>query len=103
MLDYSTLGVILGHELAHSFDALTRKENDQNGNLTWWPSELDNEYEALTKCFSDQFSSYVVESTGEYVSCIAPRFLATTRARDRKFVRAHICVSVDCSILDARN
>lgn len=61
---------MIGHEIAHSFDALTRKENEQSGgNSTWWwPSELDKEYELLTKCFVDQFSSYVVESTGEYVS-----------------------------------
>ena len=66
-LDYSTLGVVIGHEIAHSFDALTRKESDANGdgNLTWWPSELDREYDNLTKCFVDQFSSYVVASTGE--------------------------------------
>ncbi|KAI1280597.1 Membrane metallo-endopeptidase-like 1 [Halotydeus destructor] len=65
-LDYSTLGVVIGHEIAHSFDALARRENDvAGGNLTWWPSELNKEYETLTKCFVDQFSSYVIESTGD--------------------------------------
>lgn len=70
-LDYSTLGVVIGHEIAHSFDALTRRENDSGfgaGNLTWWPSEVNKEYETLTKCFADQFSSYTIESTGESVS-----------------------------------
>ena len=56
LLDYSTLGVVIGHEIAHSLDKQTRKE--KAGNMSWWNQEAEDAYEELSQCFVQQYSSY---------------------------------------------
>lgn len=60
---------MIGHEIAHSFDILARKELDHDyENVTWfWPEELSTKYEMMTKCFADQFSSFMIARIGENV------------------------------------
>ena len=70
-LDYSTLGVVIGHEIAHSFDVLARKDMQDvdSGNVTrFWSHEMHSKYESMTKCFADQFSNFTISSIGQNVS-----------------------------------
>lgn len=62
-LDYSTLGVVIGHELAHSLDKLADGLLNTtlvlNNNVTTDATEqFMDEYTNLTNCFSDQYSTY---------------------------------------------
>ena len=65
LLDYSTLGVVIGHEIAHSMDKLTRKEKAKAGNMTWWSQATEEAYNREAACFAQQFSSFSIASTGE--------------------------------------
>ncbi|RWS13897.1 endothelin-converting enzyme 2-like isoform X2 [Dinothrombium tinctorium] len=65
-LDYATLGVVIGHEIAHSFYNELKKEMNTDTNL--WTIEMNDEYERRTQCFADQFSSYTIEEIGENLS-----------------------------------
>lgn len=58
LLDYSMLGVVIGHEIAHSLDKQTRKE--RAGNMSWWNQEAEEAYESLSQCFVQQYSAYQV-------------------------------------------
>lgn len=76
-LDYSTLGVIIGHEIAHAFDTGAKKEINNNlvfnnvtindFNTTLWSKHLNEEYEKKTKCFVQQFNNYSVDEINEKV------------------------------------
>ena len=73
-----------GHEIAHAFDTGTRKElNDKNlislNNLTsknasvntsWWPKQLNDEYENKSQCFVRQFNNYFLDEINENVSSL---------------------------------
>jgi predicted metalloendopeptidase len=50
------LGVVIGHEIAHSLDKQTRKE--KAGNMSWWNQDAEDSYEHLSQCFVQQYSSY---------------------------------------------
>ncbi|RWS30738.1 Membrane metallo-endopeptidase-like 1 [Leptotrombidium deliense] len=67
-LDYATLGVVIGHEIAHSFYNELKKEINSEPN--WWTSELSDEYERRTQCFISQFSSYRIEEIRENASFV---------------------------------
>lgn len=64
-LDYSTLGVIIGHEMAHSVDKMTRNEKSKRGNITWWSEDNTKAYDDVAECFAKQFSSFNIPTTGE--------------------------------------
>lgn len=59
------LGVVIGHEIAHSMDKLTRKEKLKTGNMTWWSEENEEAYNREANCFAQQFSSFSIPATGE--------------------------------------
>lgn len=66
-LDYATLGVVIGHEIAHAFDSTSQKDADSS-NMTWWPQSIHEKYSELADCFSKQFSNYTVKQIGAQVS-----------------------------------
>lgn len=79
-LDYATLGVVIGHEIAHAFDSGTRREvlqaqhlhsnqsTSTTNELSWWPRHINTEYERRARCFAAQFNNYLITEIQEYVS-----------------------------------
>ncbi|VVC39613.1 Hypothetical protein CINCED_3A004548 [Cinara cedri] len=67
VLNYGSLGSILGHELTHGFDNSGHKY-DLNGNENmWWTKQTIEEYNKRTNCFIEHYESYLVSRIEEKV------------------------------------
>ncbi|XP_014662900.1 PREDICTED: endothelin-converting enzyme 1-like [Priapulus caudatus] len=63
-INYSGIGIVIGHEITHGFDDSGRKY-DKNGNLTeWWPEQDIEAFNEKAKCIIDQYSEYNIEDVG---------------------------------------
>ncbi|GLD69167.1 phosphate-regulating neutral endopeptidase [Lates japonicus] len=63
-LSYGAIGVIVGHELTHSFDNNGRKY-DKNGNLDqWWSDSSVTAFNEKTQCMIDQYNGYYWDEAG---------------------------------------
>jgi predicted metalloendopeptidase len=58
VLNYGTLGAVLGHELTHAFDDSGRHFDGEGRLRDWWTAESAAEYEHRASCLSDQYASY---------------------------------------------
>lgn len=69
--------------MAHAFDTGTRKELNNNNlmvlantnknssvNTSWWPQQLNMEYEKKTQCFVQKFNNYSLDEINENVSIL---------------------------------
>ncbi|XP_028897597.1 neprilysin-4-like [Zeugodacus cucurbitae] len=57
-LKYSTIGFIIAHEMAHGFDAISRKY-DARGNLkNWWDRTSTEDFAKRKECLKQQYSGY---------------------------------------------
>jgi putative endopeptidase len=57
-VNYGAIGVVIGHEMTHSFDDQGRKY-DAKGNLNdWWTEEDTKSFEARSGKLADQYSAY---------------------------------------------
>jgi predicted metalloendopeptidase len=57
VINYGGIGMIMGHELTHGFDAVGRKF-DGNGSLTnWWPAAVNKRFVEHASCFERQVGS----------------------------------------------
>lgn len=61
-LDYATVGVVIGHEIAHSLDSNSRKLMITNNNESLWTQDIMNEYKTRAKCFANQFNNYKIKT-----------------------------------------
>jgi predicted metalloendopeptidase len=58
--NYGAIGVIIGHELTHSFDDEGRKF-DERGNLhDWWTEADSRQFDERTQCFVNQYDNFEV-------------------------------------------
>ena len=56
--NYGAIGVIIGHEISHTFDSEGSAFDAHGGLRNWWtPADLDH-FNAATKKLADQYSSY---------------------------------------------
>ncbi|XP_015789311.1 neprilysin-1-like isoform X1 [Tetranychus urticae] len=63
-LNYGGIGVVIGHEITHGFDAKGR-QFDKEGNLKeWWNNATVQKFYERTQCIIDQYSSYVLQEVG---------------------------------------
>ena len=61
-MNYGSLGVIIGHEITHSFDAHGHAI-DANGVLRpWWTKESDYRFSKHSLCFQTQYGAYEVRA-----------------------------------------
>ncbi|XP_014469001.1 PREDICTED: endothelin-converting enzyme 1-like [Dinoponera quadriceps] len=58
-VNYGAMGMIVGHELAHSFDT-TGIEYDKFGNKITSDAETTEAYDERVKCFIDQYSNFTL-------------------------------------------
>ncbi|XP_054159527.1 endothelin-converting enzyme 1-like [Oppia nitens] len=67
-LDFATLGIVIGHEIAHSMGTDSRKLMNYENGTNWWTDEMTDVYMEKAICFADQYSQYLVETTDEYLN-----------------------------------
>ncbi|KAL3271530.1 hypothetical protein HHI36_022007 [Cryptolaemus montrouzieri] len=67
LMDYSHLGMLVGHEITHGFDNVGRQydENATLGDL--WTAETLLNFQNKTKCFEKQYSNYFVKELNKTV------------------------------------
>ncbi|XP_076315304.1 neprilysin-1-like isoform X1 [Tachypleus tridentatus] len=66
-LNYGSLGIVIGHELAHSFDTSGRKL-DLSGNSTqWWSEDVKEILQEKVACFVDQYSKFPLKEVDQNV------------------------------------
>ncbi|CAF0940263.1 unnamed protein product [Rotaria sordida] len=64
-INYGAIGTVIGHEITHGFDDQGR-EYDSDGNMRpWWTKLALDKFENRTKCFVQQYSSYVLDGQNE--------------------------------------
>ncbi|XP_066245414.1 neprilysin isoform X2 [Euwallacea similis] len=61
VLNYGSIGSILGHELTHGFDNAGRKHDKYGNYVQWWSNETAETFENLTNCFVKQYDNYTIE------------------------------------------
>ncbi|CAG2104715.1 unnamed protein product [Medioppia subpectinata] len=67
-LNMGGIGMVIGHEITHSFDD-SGAQYDKEGNLeNWWDEETQNKFTEKVKCFINQYSGYHIESINKNVN-----------------------------------
>ncbi|XP_066145515.1 endothelin-converting enzyme homolog [Euwallacea fornicatus] len=61
VLNYGSIGSILGHELTHGFDNAGRKHDKYGNYVQWWSNKTIETFENLTHCFVKQYDNYTIE------------------------------------------
>ncbi|CAG2113218.1 unnamed protein product [Medioppia subpectinata] len=67
-LDFATLGIVIGHEISHSMGTDSRKFMQYTNGSNWWTTDVNSLYKEKAKCFAQQYSQYLIESTDEYLN-----------------------------------
>ncbi|KAI9351774.1 hypothetical protein DFJ73DRAFT_368450 [Zopfochytrium polystomum] len=60
LMNYASLGVIIGHEITHSFDAHGHIINADGIMQPWWSAESNSRFNAQAGCFERQYGAYDV-------------------------------------------
>ncbi|XP_060530222.1 endothelin-converting enzyme homolog [Cylas formicarius] len=61
VLNYGSIGAILGHELTHGFDNTGRKHDKYGNYVQWWSNKTIETFENMTSCFVDQYDNFTIE------------------------------------------
>jgi endothelin-converting enzyme len=61
VMNYGSLGSVIGHEITHAFDATGYRISETGELKPWWTSTSTSNFEKGAKCFVDQYSSYSVQ------------------------------------------
>ncbi|XP_020278890.1 neprilysin-like [Pseudomyrmex gracilis] len=60
LVNYGTLGVLIGHEINHAYDTDCRNYDKDGTKVEWWTQKTNKEYENITQCFIDHYNKYLV-------------------------------------------
>lgn len=61
-INFGAIGMVLGHELSHGFDASGRNFNkDGEISANWWSNYTSQAFEQRTQCMVDQYNKYPVD------------------------------------------
>ncbi|XP_018561401.1 endothelin-converting enzyme homolog [Anoplophora glabripennis] len=67
VLNYGSIGAILGHELTHGFDNMGRKHDKYGNHVQWWTNKTIETFENLTECFIKQYDNFTIEGVEGHV------------------------------------
>jgi putative endopeptidase len=59
-INYGGIGVVIGHEMTHSYDNNGSKFNHKGELKNWWMKEDSEKFETKTKYYEDKFSTYTM-------------------------------------------
>ncbi|XP_072385785.1 endothelin-converting enzyme 1 isoform X1 [Diabrotica undecimpunctata] len=68
VLNYGSIGTILGHELTHAFDNTGRKYNKYGDYVHWWTNKTIETFENLTDCFIKQYDNFTIEGIEKHIN-----------------------------------
>ncbi|KAL3265444.1 hypothetical protein HHI36_009647 [Cryptolaemus montrouzieri] len=68
VLNYGSIGTVLGHELTHGFDNKGRKHDIQGNYKQWWSNATIETFERKTECFVKQYDNITIEGAEGQVS-----------------------------------
>lgn len=60
VLNYGSLGMVLGHEITHGFDSLGRRYDYDGQETEWWTDVAKSSFENRTSCFIGQFKRFEI-------------------------------------------
>ncbi|XP_074037562.1 endothelin-converting enzyme homolog isoform X2 [Leptinotarsa decemlineata] len=67
VLNYGSIGAILGHELTHGFDNIGRKHDKYGNYVQWWSNQTIETFENLTECFIKQYDNFTIDGVEGHV------------------------------------
>ncbi|XP_057672734.1 endothelin-converting enzyme 1 isoform X2 [Diorhabda carinulata] len=67
VLNYASIGTILGHELIHGFDNTGRKHDKYGNNVQWWTNQTIEKFDNRTDCFIKQYDNFTLEGIKAHV------------------------------------
>ncbi|KAH0999502.1 hypothetical protein HUJ04_005277, partial [Dendroctonus ponderosae] len=67
VLNYGSIGAILGHEFTHGFDNAGRKMDKYGNYIQWWSNKTIETFEEMTKCFVNQYDNYTLKDIAGHV------------------------------------
>ncbi len=62
--NFAGIGMVMGHELSHSFDDEGRQFDANGAMADWWSAKSAEEFKKRAQCLSDQYDSYPAEGGG---------------------------------------
>jgi predicted metalloendopeptidase len=65
-LNYGAIGMVIAHELIHSYDNNNRYIFANEGNISWLTEDDNKDYDELIQCFIDQYNHFLVKD-GKYI------------------------------------
>ncbi|CAG9762242.1 unnamed protein product [Ceutorhynchus assimilis] len=71
VLNYGSIGSILGHELTHGFDNTGRKYDKYGSYMQWWSNRTIETFENMTNCFIKQYDNYTLNGVKGHVKGLA--------------------------------
>jgi putative endopeptidase len=60
VMNYGSIGMVMGHELTHGFDDQGRKFDGDGKMVEWWAPEVSARFEERAACVEKQYSGYNV-------------------------------------------
>ncbi|PAV57668.1 hypothetical protein WR25_23300 [Diploscapter pachys] len=60
ILNYASMGLIVGHELTHAFDDTGSKFDEVGNMVNWWDTRTEEDFVNKTKCFEQQYGNITV-------------------------------------------
>ena len=60
VMNYGSIGMVMGHELTHGFDDQGRKFDGDGKMVEWWAPEVSARFEERTACVKAQYDAYPV-------------------------------------------
>ncbi|KAK9870256.1 hypothetical protein WA026_006342 [Henosepilachna vigintioctopunctata] len=61
VLNYGSIGSVLGHELTHGFDNNGRKRDKYGNYKQWWSNDTIQTFERKAECFVEQYDNITIE------------------------------------------
>lgn len=61
VVNYGSLGFVLGHEITHGFDSLGRRYDSAGQENDWWTEESKNAFLNRSNCFVDQYETFKLD------------------------------------------
>lgn len=67
VLNYGSIGSILGHELTHGFDNTGRKHDKYGNYVQWWSNKTIETFENMTQCFIKQYDNFTIDGIDGHI------------------------------------
>ena len=77
MLNFGAIGMILAHELIHTFDDMGRKFDKTGNYLEWWSKETITNFKNRAQCFVDHYNGLGLDGVAGHVIFCCLMYVST--------------------------